>query len=183
MVDIEICKLWDICGNSRPPHFECGIRDVDRFIKKDARKHHKRGQTITFCGREKPTGTLLGYYCLSMDAHPTSELPSKIKNGSHVQSEKAFPAVYMPYLGVNRGWQGKGIGEHLLMDAVDRAGLIAENVGYFGMTLRAISPETRKFYCKLGFVPFTDADTFPVLMILPRRSIVETREMAADSVE
>lgn len=178
MVDFEIHRLRDIYGNRRALSFNCGVKDVNEFLKNNALKHHRRGQTVTFCGRKKVTGELLGYYCLSMDAHPVAEVPKNVRQNSHVQSAQAFPAVYMPFLGVSREWQRRKIGETLLMDAIHRTGTIAENIGYFGMTLRAISVQTREFYRKLGFVPYTNEDQFPVLMILPRRTIVEIRREA-----
>ncbi len=66
-------------------------------------------------------------------------------------------------LAVDRRWQGRGIGDALMRDAIRRALTISDQAGVRGLLVHALSEDAARFYRRWGFVP-SSAD--PLMMMV-----------------
>ena len=67
-----------------------------------------------------------------------------------------IPVVHLGRLAVDMRYQGKGLGEFLLMDALRRTQLVSEQIGVYAVEVRAIDEAARQFYLKYGFTELKD---------------------------
>lgn len=74
------------------------------------------------------------------------------------------PAILLSRLAVDRYEQGKGLGAHLLRDAVHRCVQAAELIGVRALLVHAARDEARSFYAHFGF---EQSPTDPLHLLLP----------------
>ena len=67
-------------------------------------------------------------------------------------------------LAVDKQYQGKRLGEVLLVDALTRARRIHIDAGGIGLFVDALDHEAAGFYTRFGFLPMPDD---PLLLFLP----------------
>jgi predicted N-acetyltransferase YhbS len=63
------------------------------------------------------------------------------------------PVVLLGRLAIDREWQGRGLGAHLLSDAVRRTLAAAQILGVRAILVHAISDGAKAFYEEQGFRP------------------------------
>ena len=143
--------------------FSCGEADLDRFIVRRLAKYHSERRVRAFCATRLTGATPLGLYCLSLSSEESQKLdPSEAR---HFSNQKSFPAVYIQTLAVMSRYQSQGLGTLLLVDALQRAHMIAENAAVFGVALRALNSRVETLYSKYGFHKCEDCQH--PLMVLP----------------
>jgi GNAT superfamily N-acetyltransferase len=130
--------------------FDCGIPELNSFLKATARQHGDKGISRTFVlsDREKPA-TIFGYFTLSLCEVRTEHLPSAY---AKKYPQHGLPAVRLARLAVSGRYQGKGYGGLLLSEAIHRTVLIAEQAGLIGLFVDAKDERAHKFYERYGFV-------------------------------
>lgn len=140
--------------------FDCGIPELDSFLKATARQHGEKGISRTFVLTDG-SPTILGYFTLTLCEVMAGNMPAKLsgKYPSH-----ALPAVRLGRLAVSRREQGKGYGELLLAEAIHRTALIAEQAGLIGLFIDAKNDKARSFYEHFGFIPLPNQ---PLQLFLP----------------
>lgn len=130
--------------------FDCGVPELNSFLKATARQHGKKGISRTFVlsDQEKPA-TILGYFTLTLCEVRTEHLPATY---AKKYPQHGLPAVRLARLAVSRKYQRKGYGGLLLAEAVHRTVLIAEQAGVIGLFVDAKEERAHKFYERYGFV-------------------------------
>lgn len=68
-----------------------------------------------------------------------------------------IPVILLGMLGVDKRYQGEGLGRDLLLDVVHRAGYVSEQVGAKALIVDPIDDATRAFYSRYGFRPMPGA--------------------------
>jgi GNAT superfamily N-acetyltransferase len=102
---------------------------------------------------EEGEAAVLGYYALSTHRVLPGHLPpDEGKRLPHLD----VPVVLIGRLAVDRGVQGQGLGEHLLLDAFQRIQRLADEIGIRGVEVDAIDESARRFYLKHGFRSLLD---------------------------
>lgn len=139
--------------------FDCGDKILNEFLKKHAHQHAERGISRTFVLTDKGNPKkILGYYTLTLcDVIPDSRL-----------KRHSIPAVKLARLAVCFHNQGNGIGEQLLLNAMERSVAISENAGVVGLFVDAKNDAAAGYYIKYGFIP-TEND--PLVLFLTMASI------------
>jgi len=130
--------------------FDCGVPELNSFLKATARQHSHKGISRTFVlsEQEKPA-TIFGYFTLTLCEVRTEHLPSAYaKKYPH----HGLPAVRLARLAVSGKYQGKGYGGLLLAEAIHRTVLIAEQAGLIGLFVDAKDERAQTFYERYGFV-------------------------------
>jgi GNAT superfamily N-acetyltransferase len=150
--------------------FECGVPELDAFVKTVARQHTEKGISRTFVLSDSDDpATILGFFTLTLCGGKAEELPAKY---SKMYPGHALPAVRLARLAVARDRQGKGHGRLLLAEAVHRTTLIADQTGLIGLFVDAKDVGARSFYERFGFVRLPDQ---PFRLFLPRRTLLAAR--------
>jgi GNAT superfamily N-acetyltransferase len=96
---------------------------------------------------------VLGYYAISTHGVRREDLPDEQAKGL---PRMDVPVVLLGRLAVDKSAQGCGLGSLLLLDALRRVELLAEEVGIRAVEVDAIDDTARNFYLKFGFMPLLD---------------------------
>jgi|SRR5579863_8006154 len=100
--------------------FSCGNAALDRYLKEQARQDLRRACATTFVLAPEPgSPSIFGYYTLSSYGIDAGELPGDV--AKKLPRYPLIPATLLDRLAVDSRYQGQGIGEILLMDALNRA--------------------------------------------------------------
>lgn len=153
--------------------FTCGKPDLDNYLKQTARRAGEVGTGRTWVVID-PTApadargkrSVLGYYTVSMSSIDVEVLPADRRPGLATQ----VPAALLGRLAVDKRHQGQGLGELLLMDALQRIREAAKNVAAHAVVVDAIDDSAKRFYQKYGFLGLTDN---PLHLFLPMASVRE----------
>ncbi len=96
---------------------------------------------------------MIGYYTLSAGAVAFDHLPAGCR---HKLPRYPLPVARIGELAVDRGWQGRGLGAVLLIDALQRIVHAAESMAVWAVVVDPIDTRASVFYQKYGFEPFLD---------------------------
>ena len=129
--------------------FDCGVPELNAFLKATARQHGSKGISRTFVLTDQARPSILGFFSLTLCEVATDMLPA---NYARLYPRHGLPAVRLARLAVSRRQQGKRYGELLLAEAVYRTRLIAEQAGVIGLFVDAKNDTARSFYQRYGFV-------------------------------
>lgn len=98
--------------------------------------------------RSKP-GRVIGYHTLVMAQVKQEEIPE-----DRPAIKRAIPVILLGQLGVDREFQGRGLGEMLLMDAQARVDEISRRAGVRAMMLDARNERLARWYEQHDFIRF-----------------------------
>ncbi|HTB17141.1 MAG TPA: GNAT family N-acetyltransferase [Bryobacteraceae bacterium] len=98
--------------------FHCGEEAFDRYFQTQATQDIRRRIANCFVAVETANGVVAGYYTIAAASIPLVELPAQeIK---HLPRYPTLPAVRIGRLAVHEGFQSRGLGGALLVDATRR---------------------------------------------------------------
>src|SRR5712691_5049777 len=147
--------------------FSCGNASLDRYLKEQARQDLRRVCATTFVlTPEQGSASILGYYTLSSYGIDVGELPADV--AKKLPRYPLIPATLLGRLAVDRRYQGQGIGEFLLLDALYRAVEQSAKIAAAAVVVDAIDAGAAKFYEHFGFVAFP---SIPGRLFLPMKMV------------
>ena len=129
--------------------FDCGEQSLNTYLRQYARQNDEKGLGRTYGAVEPGQTRVEGYYTISTGAVTFEQVPEKLPR-------YPIPVVHLGRLAVDLRSQGKGLGELLLIDALKRAALAAQQLGIYAVEVRALNDSARRFYLKYGFTPLLD---------------------------
>lgn len=146
--------------------FECGKDLLDNYIRKQVSQDFKRGLAICFVIVDEGN-VVKGYYTLSSYSILQAEIPEEFSKRLP-NSYTNIPVTLLGRLAVDKSHRGKGHGEFLLIDALNRALSISKSsVASMAVVVDPIDEEAVKFYEKYGFIFLPDSGK----MFLPMSTI------------
>ena len=126
--------------------FCCGDEIVDHWAEKYASGAKKQGTAVvyvTYC-----EGAAAGFYTLSSHSIRRADVGGGwLKRNVPDQ----IPAVLLGMFGVDKRFQGGGLGAMLLRDAIIRALGVAEAIGAKALVVDPSSEKATGFYAHFGF--------------------------------
>ena len=149
--------------------FDCGVTKLNQFLQQQARQKTAKhiSKTYVACRDSAPT-EIIGYHTLT--GHSVSIPPAhkNYKNYPHPLS-----AVKLARLAVDRTQQKQRLGEQLLIDAIYRTVLVAQQISAIGLFVDPMTPQVVPFYQQYDFLP-ADPDEHSCLeMWLPIKTCME----------
>src|SRR5271155_5742579 len=100
--------------------FDCGVPDLNDWLKKRALANEESGASRTYVVRS--AGKVVGYYALASGGVALARAPGRIRRNM----PDPLPVMIVGRLAVERGWQDHNIGRSLLRDAILRTIQAAE---------------------------------------------------------
>lgn len=132
--------------------FDCGDADLNGWLRQTAKQHKVKGVSSTFVAVADETSIdVLGFYAISLAELVNADLPAQYRK----RLPNKVPVFRLARLATAMQHQRKGIGEHLLFDAIDRVTRIAKEVGGIGLAVNA-KPSAVNFYQRYGFEQMAD---------------------------
>ncbi|CAN5727680.1 GNAT family N-acetyltransferase [soil metagenome] len=142
-------KITPLTKTHNRNDFDCGEESLNEFLKKFARQNDKRSLGKTFVLIEEGKTEVLGYYTLSSGSVTFDEVPENLPR-------YPIPVAHIGRLAVDKKTKGQGLGELLLVDALQKISKIAEQMGIFAVEVYALNESAGKFYLKYGFTELLD---------------------------
>ncbi len=150
--------------------FDCGENALNQFLQRTARQHIQKGLSRTFVlvDTEQPS-VIIGFFTLTLCEVQVDNLPSHWAK----KYPDVVPGVKLARLAVSKKSQKLGIGSILLVEAMKRAKVIADNAGVIGLFVDAKSVDVKKYYERFGF---EGTEENPKILFLPLSSINDLLE-------
>ena len=149
--------------------FDCGISELNQFLQQQARQKTVKhiSKTYVACRNSAPT-TIIGYHTLTGYSVTTPPTHRDYKKYPHPLS-----AVKLARLAVDRSHQGQRLGEQLLIDAIYRTVLVAQQISAIGLFVDPMTPEVIPFYRQYDFFLADPDDRSRLEMWLPIETCIE----------
>ncbi|MBV6624361.1 MAG: GNAT family N-acetyltransferase [Rivularia sp. (in: Bacteria)] len=165
---MRIVELLDKRHNRNS--FDCGNEALNQFLKQIARQHIQKGISRTFVlvDIEQPE-IIISFFTLTLCEVRIEKLPPKFANKYPLK----VPGVKLARLAVSKIYQRQGIGEIMMIEAMKRALIVAENAGGIGLFVDAKDEAAKTYYSRYGFVSLEDAF---LEMFLPLSTIAQIFE-------
>lgn len=133
--------------------FDCGVGELDVFLRQYARQSEELGLARTFIATRPGERRVLGYYTVRSGSVEVQNLrPEEARRFPRYP----VPVVHLARLAVDRSVQGQRLGERLLLDALERTLEVSRSVAAYAVEVVAIDETARRFYLKHGFQELLD---------------------------
>jgi len=153
-------------SSHKKENFSCGKPLLDAYLHKQAKQDIKRRLSTCFI---VPDGNeIKGYYTLS-----TASVERRLLSEEIVKklppSYSDLPAILLGRLAVAKSYQGQGMGEMILMDALKRSYFTSRQVGSMAVIVDPLDGEAVKFYEKYDFILLPDSGK----MFIPMATVAQ----------
>lgn len=145
-------KIERILKQHQRTTFSCGHQTLDEFLSRHARQNDAAGLGRTYVATEQEDLVVRGYYTLAAASVAFREMPQDV---TRLLPRYPVPVVLIARLAVDTSQQGRGLGKHLLLDAMRRSLTIADQLGVFAVAVEAKDDQARAFYSRYGFRSLT----------------------------
>lgn len=145
--------------------FSCGTEALDNYIKKQASQDVRKKVAIVYVAT-LDSKTILGYYTLSQYSVQMKDIPVELSK--KFPKYPALPATLLGRLARDFSTRGQGVGELLLLDALNRAVAMSEQVASAAVVTDAKDQKAVDFYKKYGFIELPKTE---LRLFLPMASI------------
>lgn len=132
-----------------------GVGDdaLDAYLQRTARQYIDKGISRTFVLTESEfPEAILAFMTLTVSEVVANELPD--------QFVKKYPnkisAAKLARLAVSTIMQRRGLGELMLVDAMQKTLLVAQNLGIAGLFVDAKHEQAKQYYSQFGFLSLPD---------------------------
>ncbi len=132
--------------------FDSGVNALNDYLKLVASQQGVKDNARTYVlnDPDRPDA-IIGFYALTMSTLILHRLPTKLQK----KHQSAQTAGLIARMAIDKRYQGKGIGERLLVDALKRL-LSASNEVGFPLVVVDAKHSAVAFYEKYGFTAFLD---------------------------
>ncbi|MCP5265591.1 MAG: GNAT family N-acetyltransferase [Burkholderiaceae bacterium] len=130
--------------------FTSGIPALDRYLTQQARQDADKRVAAPFVAVRPPERQVLGFYTLSASVLMLTDLPAQMAH--RLPRYPQLPVTLLGRLAVDRGCRGQGLGEHLLLDALHRTLVHAEQIAAMAVVVDAKDDMAAAFYRHYGFL-------------------------------
>lgn len=146
-------------------NFQSGEPALDEFLTRYARQNQDMDISRTFVATPSGSRRVAGFYTLSTGSLEAASLPEEVRRRL---PRYPIPVIHLGRLAVDGNFAGRGLGEQLLLDALQRSLLVAETAGAFAMEVVAKSERAREFYLRFGF---RDMEDDALHLYLPMKTV------------
>jgi ribosomal protein S18 acetylase RimI-like enzyme len=149
--------------------FSCGEPVLDAYLQRQASQDVNRRVTRVFVAIGKQPKAIAGYCSLSAASFDKRGLPPQL---SKRLPHYPIPAAILGRLAVDKAYQGRKLGETMLMDACRRVVRASEALAMHALVVDAMNDRALAFYQRYGFQRFSDSDR---RLFLPLETIEKLR--------
>lgn len=156
-------RIEPLGSNHDRAAFSCGVASLDAYIQRQARQDLERKLAAVFI-LTPDSKTIAGFYTLSAHSILAADLPDAM---AKKLPRFPLPVTLLGRMAVSQSLRGPGLGEFLLMHALERAWLGSRQVASWAVVVDA-KMGARDFYLKYDFAPLpSQADR----LLLPMKTI------------
>ncbi len=137
--------------------FDSAEPSLDESLRKRALVNHVGGAARCFVTCRD--ARVVGFYALASSSVERDSLPGGVRRNM----PDPVPVILLARLAVDRKEHHRGLGSHLLRDAIARCVQVADTIGVRAILAHALHDEARSFYAHFEFEP---SPTDPLHMVL-----------------
>ena len=152
--------------------FRCGRPDLDHWLVQAAVDADRAGTARTFVRSD--AGRVIAYLSLCPHEVRRESLPGSLAKGG----PNAIPAILLARLALDQRLHGEGLGEQLLVDALERATAAVTAAGGRVIVVDAIDDRAARFYERYGFQPCPD---LPLRLVRKASDVARSLDPAAST--
>ena len=138
----------------RKENISCGKPLLDTYLQKQAKQDVKRRLSVCFVLAEG--NEIKGFYTLSTASVERRFLPQNIVK-KLPPSYVDLPATLLGRLAVNSNYQGQGVGEMILMDALKRSFFASTMAASMAIVVDPLDAGAVSFYRRYDFILLPDS--------------------------
>lgn len=154
-------RLQALTGSHDRRTFDCGRPVLNDWLRQVASQHQAKGLSKTFVAvLEEQLARICGYYALTLAELESGSMPEAWRK----KLLRRVPGVRLGRLAVDLAYQGKRLGQLMLVDALVRARRIHTEAGGIGLFVDAKDEQAASWYRRFGFIPMPD---HPLLLFHP----------------
>jgi predicted GNAT family N-acyltransferase len=135
--------------------FSCEHEGLNVYLKERASQEVQK-RVAAVCVLTPDGKTIAGYYTLSQYTIEAGDLPDDAVQRFRLPKYDKLLATLLGRLARSKGFKGTGLGEILLMGALDKALLHSKNIASLAVVVDAKDEKARNFYLSYGFVDLPD---------------------------
>jgi len=143
--------------------FSCGVPALDSYIQRQARQDRDRDLAAIFI-LTPDSKIVAGFYTLSAQSILATDLP---EDHARRLPHLPLPMTLLGRMAISQAHHGQGLGEILLMNALERSLLASQEVASWAVIVDA-KIGARDFYLKYEFAPLPSQ---PDRLFLPMKAI------------
>ena len=147
--------------------FDCGVEVLNQFLSRYALKNQKKDSSQTWVACSE--GDIVGYYTLVVGGVDYIDSPDILRKGLPRHS---VPVMILARLAVSKKYQGKRIGQGMLLDVLRRTINAAELAGIRAILVHAKDEDAATFYKHFGFEPFPENPLTLYLLLKDIRAMI-----------
>ena len=133
--------------------FSCGNETLDRWLREQALRAHRAAVSRTTVWVTPDDPRIVAYHAIAPTQLARIDLPSRSLSSGY----STLPGFLIGRLALDRSLHGQGLGNQLLLDALDRILDAADLVGGRLIAVDAIDADARRFYIHHGFQPIEES--------------------------
>jgi GNAT superfamily N-acetyltransferase len=135
--------------------FACGEASLDSYLRERARQDDDRNVAKVFVLVDEQEERIVGYYTLSASSVQLENVPLAAQRA--LPRYPHVPVVLLGRLAIDQDYQGRGLGEVLLFDALRRGFAVGtQQIAAVAVIVDALHERARAFYERYGFQRFSD---------------------------
>jgi len=138
--------------------FDCGNEMINKFVKKNLKKRVKKNLSRAYVVLDNNENFVAFY---TLDSFSITK--DDFKNIEKPSLPPLVPVVKLGMLGVDKKYQGKGLGKRVLKSAIVKTLEVSKIIGCVGLYLFA-EKDAVEFYEKLGFVKLKQNRPTPMFL-------------------
>jgi len=159
--------------------FHCGNEELDSYFLERASRDVRENLSAVFVLLTEEDPNTLGYYTLSPQEVEIENLPEDLRK--RTGRYKRVGVTLLGRLAISQEQQGKGAGEFLLLNALERILHNTKHVASFAVVVDPKDERAAKFYEKYGFLRLeNNRQLLPMKTIKRLFESLEKQEQEAD---
>lgn len=141
--------------------FDCCVKEVNDWLRAQAWQSQQKNLSSTTVLVDN-TGVIAGFYTIAISTVDFSLLSEELAKGL---PKRHLPVMTFAWLGVDRKFQGRRLGERLLADALLRCQQAGVLAGFIGVVVDCLSDQVKRLYQRFDFA---ELPGHPMKLFLPK---------------
>lgn len=167
-MDLTRITVEPLVGQADRAAFYSGAESLDRYLKQQARLDADKRVAAPFVAVSSPGARVLGYYTLSASVLPLADLSDDFAR--QLPRYPQLSVTLLSRLAVDQALMGRGLGGHLLLDALNRSLRHADKITAMAVVVEAKGDTAARFYRHYGFLPL---QAQPRRLFLPMATVAK----------
>jgi GNAT superfamily N-acetyltransferase len=145
--------------------FDCDNEMLNNYLLRQASQDVRRDLSACYVLADE-NDKVIGYYTLSGNSIPRDEFPEQIIK-KLPKSYADLPTILLGRLAIHKSYQGKGLGEYLLIEALNQCVELSERLGTLAVMVDPIDKNAENFYQRYQFIKLPSSNR----MFIPIKTV------------